>query len=364
MTHNVHLTTAARDKYRRQTNKAELSDLLSMITGGNTDLVSYDEVARRLRARQQIDRGVQHVRLEKIVGSVGRYRDFTRTFLPRSGSDEFRWAKIDAAMNALEPLPPVELYKIGDVYFVRDGNHRVSVARANKLSHIEAYVTEVETDIPLTADDFERDQWIIKAERKEFLDQTNLDELRPENDFVLTEPGRYGIMLRHIETHRYFCNLELERAGNPHRMSWQEAVESWYDTVYMPIVAKIRERDLMKSFPNRTEADLYLWVTYHRERLAKKYELAPLTPDEAVATFAETHSELPVDRTVKTLRSGLIKTLGVDDRPLGMNQDEFLESRARRESGELSIGEVEETLEAENSSTDGAQAGDTLLDAA
>ena len=349
---DVQATTASREKYRRQANKAELNDLLTLITGSNADMVSYDEVAKRLKARQQIDRGVQHVRLEKIVGSVGRYLDFTRTFLPRSGANEFRWAKIDAAMNALESLPPVELYKIGDAYFVRDGNHRVSVARANKLSHIEAYVTEVQTDIPLTADDFERDQWIIKTERQEFQAQTKLDELRPDNDFVLTEPGRYRVMLRHIEAHRYFCNLEFERAGDTRRFSWQEAVESWYDTVYMPVVATIREYALLKNFPERTEADLYLWVTYHRERLAKRYGLAPLSPEEAVATFAETHSGRPMDRTVKNIRTGLHKTLGAKERPMGMNEDEFQQSKARHDAGEVSIGEAEEKLDEESAATD------------
>lgn len=98
---------------------------------------------------------------------------------------------------------------------MRDGNHRVSVARANGSTHIEAYVTEIETDIPLTLDDFERDQWIIKIERRKFLDETQIDQIRPHHGIAITEPGRYEMMLNHIEVHRFpFRDQELEREGN------------------------------------------------------------------------------------------------------------------------------------------------------
>jgi len=336
-----HISPDSREKYRREMSKAQVSDLLGLISGGQKDLVKYDEVAKRLRARQQIDLGVQHVPLKKIVGSVGRYHDFTRSFLPRSGADEERCVKLDTAMNALESLPPVELYKIGDAYFVRDGNHRISVARANGLSHIEAYVTEVKSDVPVTAEDFDHDEWLIKTERAEFLKDTRLDELRPDNNFVLTEPGRYPIVLRHIETHRYLRNMELDRAGDPHRLSWREAVESWYDNIYLPVVEAIRKCDLLKNFPNRTEADLYLWITYHREELARDYGLAPLSPEESVATFAEAYSGRPVEQAVKNIRLGLHKTVGDKERPLGMSEEEVEESKSRRAAGEMPLSEAE-----------------------
>lgn len=341
MMNEERVSPGSRERYRRQMNKAQMSDLLGLISGGQKELVKYDEVAKRLRARQQIDLGVQHVPLKKIVGSVGRYHDFTRSFLPRSGADEERWVKLDTAMNALESLPPVELYKIGDAYFVRDGNHRISVARANGLSHIEAYVTEVKSDIPITAEDFDHDEWLLKTERAEFLKDAKLDELRPDNNFVLTEPGRYPIVLRHIETHRYLRNQELERAGDPHRLSWKEAVESWYDNIYLPVADAIRKYDLLKNFPNRTEADLYLWITYHREELARDYGLAPLSPEESVATFAEAYSGRPVEQVVKDIRLGLHKAVGDKDRPLGMSEAEVEKSKSRRAAGEVPLSEAE-----------------------
>jgi hypothetical protein len=332
----------AHERFRRSLTRAQLADLLGLISGEDTDLVNYNEVAKRLHARQQIDLGTEIVPLDRIVGSVGRYRDFTRSFLPRAGVSLERWARVDEAMHSMEGLPAVELFKIGEVYFVKDGNHRVSVARANGLTEIEAYVTELKTDIPLTLDDFERDQWIIKAERAEFLEKTRLDKLRPDHNIQITEPGRYAIMLHHIEVHQYFHNLELEAADAEDRLDWFAAVESWYDSVYLPVVQAIRDYDLLRSFPGRTEADLYLWIAHHRERLAQEYDLAPLGPREAVSTFAQVYSDTLVQRTMKGLRSGLHRVFGHYEIPLGMSDEEFQQLRARHEAGELSIAEAEQ----------------------
>ena len=335
------------EKYRRNVGKAQVADLMAKMTGGNVDLVSYDEVAKRIKARQQIEMGTQMAPLDKIVGSVGRYRDFTRTFLPRAGVNPERWARVDAAMHSMEGFPPIEVYKIGDVYFVRDGNHRVSVARANGLTHIEAYVTEIPTDVPLHMEDFERDQWLIKIERTEFLKETQLDVIRPDHGIELTEPGRYQILLRHIQVHQYLRNLDLERAGSDHRLTWEEAVASWYDHVYLPMVEAIRSHDLMSSFPKRTEADLYLWIAFHREQLAKCYGLAPLSPAAAVATFAEVHSERPLEQAVRTLKFEWHRVLGYLDKPLGMSEEEFIESRARHAAGERTLAEAESEEQAQ-----------------
>jgi hypothetical protein len=329
------------ERFRRSASKAQVADLMGKVTGADTDLVSYDVVASRLRARQQIEMGTRMVPLEQIVGSVGRYRDFTRTFLPRAAISPERWARVDAIMHSLEGYLPIELYKIGQVYFVRDGNHRVSVARANGLTHIEAYVSEIETDIDLTLDDFERDQWIIKIERAEFLKRTDLDALRPGNNVVLTEPGRYPILLRHITVHQYFRGLDLERAGSNEQIEWPDAVMSWYDNIYLPVVEAIREHKLLADFPHRTEADLYLWIAYHREELAKRFELAPLSPDAAVRTFAQIHSDKLFQQAIKAVTLGIRRAFGSSERPPGMTEEEFEEGRARYNAGERSLAEAE-----------------------
>ena len=334
----------ARERFRRSLNQATMTDLLALVTGGKSDLANYHEVANRLKARQKIEMGTQMVPLNLIVGSVGRYRDFTRTFMPRSGIDEERWARLDRAMNSLEGVPPVDLFKIGEVYFVRDGNHRVSVARANGLTHIEAYVTVVETDVELTLEDFDSDEWIIKADHQEFMRKTNLGKLRPGHNISMTEPGRYDMMLRHIHVHWYLANKEIEQKGGDEFLEWEDAVASWYDNVYLPVVEAIHKYNLLEEFPHRTEADLYLWIAHHREELSLEYGLAPLSPDDAVSTFAEAYSESFLQRTMKGLRLGLRKALSHDDRPLGMSEETYQELRSRREAGEISLGEAEAAL--------------------
>ncbi len=311
---------ASRERFERASRRAVVEELLSMITGQPADLLPFDEVQRILRAHQQLDRGTQVIPLDRIVGSVGRYRDFTRAFLPRAGSSRERWVRIDAAMDRLESLPPIEVYKVGDVYFVKDGNHRVSVARANGLKDIEAYVTEIPLPEGVTiTPDMDLDDLIQQVEYREFLKQTGLDKVRPDADVRLTEPGRYPLLKEHIDVHRYYLGLERKA-----EVPYEEAVASWYDNVYMPIVQKIREMGILREFPDRTEADLYLWIAHHREALRERYGLKePPQPDIAVASFAETHSDLPMQKAVKRLRRTISMALGRG--PDGITREEIAE---------------------------------------
>ncbi len=310
---------ASQQEFEKASRRAVVEELLAPIRGRSAALLPFDEVQRILRAHQQVDRGTQMIPLDRIVGSVGRYRDFTRAFLPRAGSSRQRWVNIHAAMDRLEVLPPIEVYQVGEVYFVKDGNHRVSVARASGLKEIEAYVTEIPLPegISVTAST-DLEDLIQQVEYREFLQQTKLDEIRPGADVRLTESGRYSSLKEHIDVHRYY--LGLERKGE---VPYEEAVASWYDNVYMPIVRKIRELGVMREFPERTEADLYLWITHHREELRSHYGLEePPQPDVAVAAFAKMHSDLPMQRMVKTLRRTISMALGAG--PDGLRREEVV----------------------------------------
>ncbi len=342
----IHYETVARERYARNVRKAQMQDLLGLITGSDNNLVNFEEVTKRLHIRQEVGKAIEIVPVEKIVGSLGRYHDFTREFLPRPTVSEYRWSQLDAALNALDPVPPVELYRIHDVFFVKDGNHRVSVARANGIDVIEAYVTELATPIPLTLDDFERERWLIKMEYADFLQETRLDLLRPGADLLLTVPGQYQIIRDHINVHGYLINQELDRQNANYRLGPSDIVMSWYDTIYLSMVTAIRHYNLLQEFPDRSEADLYLWISKHREDLAAGYGLAPLSAEAAVSTFAETHSANPVQRTLKGLRLGWHRTLG-DEKPLGMSETEFAEARARHDAGELTLSEAQTRSETE-----------------
>lgn len=134
--------------FERAMLKASWRNWLSRLTRRHNDLLSLEEVRGRLPVKGQHYLGSQIVPLDKIVGSEGHHQDFDRAFFPRQMRSKERWIRIDQAHYAQTPLPPVELVKIGDVYFVRDGNHRISVARAHGQDFIDAYVTEIEASAP------------------------------------------------------------------------------------------------------------------------------------------------------------------------------------------------------------------------
>jgi hypothetical protein len=119
-------------------------------------------------------------------------------------------------------------------------------------------------------------------------------------------------------------------------------VRSWYENVYTPVVNAIREYDLMSQFPGRTEADLYLWITHHRDDLASLYELGPLSADAAVTTFKALYDDRLLQRAYKGMRALLRRAAGPPDKPVGMSTEDFEDARARYESGERTIQQAED----------------------
>lgn len=255
--YNTGLVTALRD-FRRARLKADMERLVARLSGKPVNLLPYDAVRQQLKASITSQRELKEIPLDSIVGSVGRYTDFTRSFLPLSDSVQARWANIELRATTMQGLPPIEVYQIGQVYFVIDGNHRVSVARQLEATHIEAYVTQVRTKVPLTPD-VDIDDVIAKARYLEFLERTGLDRLRPDADLSTSVPGQYRILDRHIALHRYFMSLEQQK-----EIPYEEAVTNWYDEVYLVVVEAIRQQKLLEAFPGRTETDLYLWVSGYR----------------------------------------------------------------------------------------------------
>jgi hypothetical protein len=251
----------------------------SLLTRRSIDLLRFEEVRDRLRLHDERYIGLRDIELDKIIGSVGRYQDFTRSFLPRTNAVRARWQRLDAMARGPSGFPPIEVYKVGEVYFVIDGNHRVSVAHQLGAKTIEAYVTELLTDVPIEPT-IEHDDLLIKEGYANFLRKTRLNVLRPGSQIILTEPAGYRTLLEHIQVHRYFMGLDLKRD-----ITYPEAVESWYDNVYTPMVALIHEYEVLDHFPGRTEADLYVWLLKHQEALRLHLGGEWLTPEETVADF-------------------------------------------------------------------------------
>ncbi|MBC8263415.1 MAG: universal stress protein [Anaerolineales bacterium] len=301
--------SSAVQDFRRARRQADLQEITARLTGKSAELLPYEDVRRKLKAEVATRRGLEDIPLDAIVGSVGRYADFTRSFLPRQDSDEERWARVKVKVTDLGGLPPIEVYQIGEVYFVSDGNHRVSVARQVGATHIQAYVTEVRTKVPLSPDT-QPDDLIVKAEYADFLEHTHLDELRSETDLSMTAPGQYKILQEHIEVHRYFMGLEQKR-----EIPYEEAVGHWYDEVYWPVVQVIRQRGILRDFPERTETDLYLWVSEHRAALGQElgWEIGT---DEAAADLAAQFSPRP-QRVVARVSEKLLDAVTPDELQAG-----------------------------------------------
>jgi hypothetical protein len=294
--------------------KAFWNEVASFLSGRSNTLLAWDEVRDKLRVRGQVWRGLQAVPVERIVGSVGRYRDFDRAFFPAQERTADRWRSIARAYYDDVGLPPVKLYKIGEVYFVLDGNHRVSVARERGMAFVDAEVVEAKARVPFEAD-LDADNLEIKGEYGNFLERTRLDELRPDQRVEFTIAGGYKRLLEHIAVHRYFLGLEQRRFIPP-----DEAVSDWYDNVYSPLVRIIRARDTLKDFPNRTEADLYLWVMDHQHYLRERFG-PTVRAEQAADHFADHYTSRPVKRALHAL----------EDLVTGRNDESAFDSSAAGE---------------------------------
>lgn len=275
------LAARVRADYQRLRFKAFLNQVWSTLAGQSNNLLSYDAVKEKLHVGGPIYRGVQTVRVEQIAGSLNRYQQFDRAFLPLRDDTAARWQWVNRAFYEDVSLPPVVLYKVGDVYFVVDGHHRVSVARGQGQEFIEAEVRECATKVRITPNLRPEDLEIL-GEKVDFLERTGLDRLRPQANIKLTIPDGFSRMLEHVAVHRYFMGLDQKRD-----ITDEEAVAHWYDTVYLPIVQVVRENKILEEFPGKTEGDLYLWVLDHQHYLSAAQGLPLQPPEEAAREFIE-----------------------------------------------------------------------------
>src|SRR6266498_5283666 len=269
----------ARSDFQRARFKAFINRVLGALSGQPTTLLSYDEIKEKLHIGGPIYRGVQTVLVDQIAGSLNRYHEFDRVFQPASDKLAERWQSVNRAFYQDVSLPPVVLYKVGEVYFVVDGHHRVSVAREQGQIYIEAEVRECATRVNLTPNLRLEDLEILEN-KVNFLERTSLDELIPDANIKLTIPDGFDRMLEHIAVHRYFMGIDWKRD-----ISEEEAVTHWYDNVYMPIIRVIRETEILKEFSNKTEGDLYLWVLDHQHYLQEEEGVPLQPPEEAARNF-------------------------------------------------------------------------------
>ena len=226
---------------------------------------------------------------------------------------------IDKAHYAQVILPPVDLYKIGDVYFVKDGNHRVSVARERGQEFMDAFVIELDTPVILSAD-LKMDDLKGKRAQGDFLLKTGLDRLRPQAEIEASQSEFYDRLLEHIEVHRWYLGEKRQT-----EVPYEEAVASWYDQVYQPIIDLISEQDLCRLFPGASETDLYLWIAEYQGlvRIAGLGEQVDRDQarTQAALQLLQNYPDLPV----KKLVSIMSHSIWLDKLLLQQERTRFLE---------------------------------------
>ena len=262
------LNIQASEDFSKARGKAFLSRIQNFLEPDKDRLLSFNDVKEILKPKNETYRGMQAVPLNLIVGSEGRYRDFNKYFLPKADHLRARWERVDVAHLRDIILPAIQLYEIGGVYFVRDGNHRVSVARMKGAGSIDAEVTslssEIQIDPSMNADELRHA--VVDYEKKLFYEKTHFGELTGCFDLDFTAAGRYDVIYNHILVHKYYLN---EHAKG--EIPFADALVSWYNNVYKPIIDIIEEDRLYARFPGRTASDLYVWIVKHWDFLKKKY---------------------------------------------------------------------------------------------
>jgi hypothetical protein len=255
----------AQDDFLRARRRLALSRLrrwLRREPGDVDHILPFDEVVAALGRVQERQLGPQVVPLDAIVGTVDRPKGFDRHFRPTTAQVRARWEKIAEMMRRGDELPPVDLYKVGDVYFVRDGHHRVSVARALGFHVIDAHVVEVVTRVGAPRD-LVRADLPLKSHERVFFERVPLppearERVRP------SDPWDFGRLAESIEAWGWRWTQEHQTL-----MDRRQLARRWYEEEYIPVVTLLRDAGMLEG---GSEVDAYLRIGAERYRLLRTHE--------------------------------------------------------------------------------------------
>jgi ParB-like nuclease domain len=224
-------------------------------------ILPYEEVIGALGFRSERSLGQQVVPLDAIVGTIDRERDFDRHFRPTSRRVRARWEQIAAAMRRGDALPPVDLIKVGEIYFVRDGHHRVSVASALGLNDIDAYVTEVVTRVPAEGV-VKLTDLPLKSHERIFFERVPLP-LEARSEIAISDPWDYAMLAEGVEAWGFRA---MQEDGELYDR--RQTAVLWLEHDYRPVVAMLREADLIGE---GTETEAYMRIVTERYRLLRTH---------------------------------------------------------------------------------------------
>jgi hypothetical protein len=226
-------------------------------------ILPFEEVVDALGRAGQVDRGLQVVALEAIVGTVDRAADFDRGFRPTTTRLRSRWERIAAAQRRGEALPPISLFQVGELYFVRDGHHRVSVAKSLGRVDIDAYVIEVQTRLRLGRD-LRVSELPLKDHERLFRERVPLDRQRFAR-IQLSDPWDFGHLAEMVEAWGF--RMMQERG---HYADRPEVARRWFDEEYAPVSAMLAAGELVER--DETDAEAYMRLAGQRYLLLRTHE--------------------------------------------------------------------------------------------
>ena len=291
----------AEEDFNKARNKALFNEIQHFLSPEEVSLISLNDVKQLIRPTNETYVGMKVVPIDKIVGSEGRYNDFDNHFFPKSSHLRNRWQHVDEAAIHDIILPPIKVYEISGLYFVRDGNHRVSVAKSRGTEFIDAEVVSLQSEIKLNKPENMQDiiKQIIYYEKRVFYSETNFGDITDYWCLDFTRTGRYDVIYNHILTHKYYMNQ-----GKEEEVSMEEAVLSWFNTVYLPIVTAVRKCHILHKFPRRTLGDMYVWIVRYWDSLKQNFG-DDVSIEKAVQDFGK-YYQLPLYKRIKNFFTRIV----------------------------------------------------------
>jgi hypothetical protein len=247
----------AQDDFQRARRRQVMSQLARRLRRDSRDvdvILPFDEVVDALGRRGEKRLGLQTIPLDSVVGTVDRSREFDRAFRPTSSRVRPRWERIAMAQRKGQAMPPIDVYRIGELHFVKDGHHRVSVARELGYEVIDAYVTEVITELGAERA-IRLHDLALKSHQRLFFERVPLGaEARAQ--IKLSDEWRYAALAEAVEA----WGFRASQVRGEH-MSRAEVASAWFEEEYEPVVEMLREADLIRR---GTETETYMRVAHLR----------------------------------------------------------------------------------------------------
>ena len=239
------LSVQTDEDFSKARNKAFFNELQSLLSGEEAVLISFSDIKKLLKPKNEVYKGMQVIPINLIVGSEGRYKDFDNHFFPKSNFLKNRWERVDMAHLQDIVLPPISLYELGGLYFVRDGNHRVSVAKMKGIEYIDADVVSLQSEIKLKPGSTKEDmiKQVISYEKRVFYNETHYGDITDDWQLDFSSPGQYDLIYNHILIHKYYINMDKKE-----EIPMDEAVLSWYQNVYLPVIQAVKKHKILKKF--------------------------------------------------------------------------------------------------------------------